>query len=199
MFPVSNKSQDVVDVLINQLKENHVEIKEETPVVSVSYDHNFKVKTQIGEFESHSLIIATGGTSVPQTGSTGDGYKFAKSLGHSITELFPTEVPITSSETFIKSNRLKGLSLKDVNLSVLKKNGKKSKSSNGYDIHILELVVLLLLDAVSLFIKSRKIKKKNIQMQLDVFPELNVDQLFQKVRKYLKQNQINILKIVCVE
>ena len=88
MFPVSNKSQDVVDVLINQLKENHVEVKEETPVVSVSYDHNFKVKTQIGEFESHSLIIATGGTSVPQTGSTGDGYKFAKSLGHSITELF---------------------------------------------------------------------------------------------------------------
>ncbi len=47
MFPVSNKSQDVVDVLINQLKENHVEVKEETPVVSVSYDHNFKVKTQI--------------------------------------------------------------------------------------------------------------------------------------------------------
>lgn len=128
MFPVSNKSQDVVDVLINQLKENHVEVKEETPVVSVSYDHNFKVKTQIGEFESHSLIIATGGTSVPQTGSTGDGYKFAKSLGHSITELFPTEVPITSSETFIKSNRLKGLSLKDVNLSVLKKNGKKRVS-----------------------------------------------------------------------
>ena len=72
---------------------------------------------------------------MPQTGSTGDGYKFVKSLGHSITELFPTEVPITSSETFIKSNRLKGLSLKDVNLSVLKKMVKKSKSSNGYDIH----------------------------------------------------------------
>ncbi len=63
--------------LLTNSKENHVEVKEETPVVSVSYDHNFKVKTQIGEFESHSLIIATGGTSVPQTGSTGDGYKFA--------------------------------------------------------------------------------------------------------------------------
>ena len=134
MFPVSNKSQDVVDVLINQLKENHVEVKEETPVVSVSYDHNFKVKTQIGEFESHSLIIATGGTSVPQTGSTGDGYKFAKSLGHSITELFPGSA-YHFIRNFIKSNRLKGLSLKDVNLSVLKKMVKKSKSSNGYDIH----------------------------------------------------------------
>lgn len=78
-----------------------------------------------GEFQSKSLIIATGGTSVPQTGSTGDGYQFAESLGHSITELFPTEVPITSRDAFIKSKRLKGLSLKDVELSVLKKNGKK--------------------------------------------------------------------------
>ena len=132
MFPVSNKSQDVVDVLINQLKENHVE--EETPVVSVSYDHNFKVKTQIGEFESHSLIIATGGTSVPQTGSTGDGYKFAKSLGHSITELFPTEV-LSLHQKLYQIKSLKRVKFKDVNLSVLKKNGKKSKSSNGYDIH----------------------------------------------------------------
>ena len=60
----------------------------------------------------------------PQTGSTGDGYRFAKNLGHTITELFPTEVPITSSESFIKNKTLKGLSLKDVELSVLKKNGK---------------------------------------------------------------------------
>lgn len=90
-----------------------------------------------GEFQSKSLIIATGGTSVPQTGSTGDGYQFAESLGHSITELFPTEVPITSRDAFIKSKRLKGLSLKDVELSVLKKNGKKNKPSNGYDIYAL--------------------------------------------------------------
>src|SRR5699024_5654254 len=75
--------------------------------------------------ESHSLVIATGGTSVPKTGSTGDGYKFAKQLGHTITELFPTEVPITSPEPFIKDRRLKGLSLKNVALSVLKKNEKK--------------------------------------------------------------------------
>ena len=54
---------------------------------------------------------------MPQTGSTGDGYRFT-SNGHTITELFPTEVPITSNESFIKEQRLKGLSLKDVCLSV---------------------------------------------------------------------------------
>ena len=66
-------------------------------------------------------MIASGGTSVPQTGSTGDGYKFAQDLGHTITELFPTEVPITSAEPFIKSNRLKGLSLKMLNCQYLRK------------------------------------------------------------------------------
>ena len=90
MFPVSNKAQDVVDTLVQQIKNNQVKLMEETPVTNVSYENDiFNVKTQNGEFQSHSLIIATGGTSVPQTGSTGDGYKFAESLGHSITELFP--------------------------------------------------------------------------------------------------------------
>ena len=83
-------------MLINQLKENHVELRKKHQLSVFPMTIILKVKTQIGEFESHSLIIATGGTSVPQTGSTGDGLQFAKSLGHSITELFPTEVPITS-------------------------------------------------------------------------------------------------------
>ena len=127
MFPVSNKAQDVVDTLVQQIKNNQVKLMEETPVTNVSYENDiFNVKTQNGEFQSHSLIIATGGTSVPQTGSTGDGYKFAESLGHSITELFPTGGSYYIERTFIKSKQLKGLSLKDVELSVLKKNGKKN-------------------------------------------------------------------------
>lgn len=127
MFPVSNKAQDVVDTLVTTIERQHVTIKEEEAVsrIEVNTDQTFTVHTQNNSYESHSLVIATGGTSVPQTGSTGDGYKFAQDLGHTITELFPTEVPITSAEPFIKSNRLKGLSLKDVELSVLKKNGKK--------------------------------------------------------------------------
>ena len=108
MFPVSNKAQDVVDTLVQQIKNNQVKLMEETPVTNVSYENDiFNVKTQNGEFQSHSLIIATGGTSVPQTGSTGDGYKFAESLGHSITELFPTEVPITSNEPLLNQSNSK--------------------------------------------------------------------------------------------
>ena len=105
MFPASNKAQDVVDTLVTTIEKQHVTVKEEEAVsrIEVKEDQTFTVHTQINSYDSHSLVIATGGTSVPQTGSTGDGYKFAQDLGHTITELFPTEVPITSAEPFIKS------------------------------------------------------------------------------------------------
>src|SRR5699024_12623483 len=55
-----------------------------------------------------------GGKSVPHTGSTGDGYPWAKAAGHTITDLYPTEVPLTSEETFIKNRSLQGISLSDI-------------------------------------------------------------------------------------
>lgn len=54
------------------------------------------------KISSNAVVIAVGGKSVPHTGSTGDGYAWAEAAGHTITELFPTEVPVTSDERFIK-------------------------------------------------------------------------------------------------
>lgn len=197
MFPVSNKAQDVVDTLVKQINKNHVKVLEETPVNSVSYDnHLFNVKTQNGDFQSNSLIIATGGTSVPQTGSTGDGYKFAESLGHTISELFPTEVPITSTESFIKSKQLKGLSLKNVELSVLKKNGKK-RISHQMDMIFTHFGISgpAALRCSQFVYKEQKYQKKlEIVMQLDVFPELNFDQLSQKVKSLINKEPDKYLK-----
>ena len=76
------------------------------------------------KIQAKSIVIAVGGKSVPHTGSTGDGYAWAKKAGHTITELFPTEVPVTSSEPFIKNKTLQGLSLRDIDLSVLNPKGK---------------------------------------------------------------------------
>src|SRR5699024_3591399 len=127
MFPVSNRAQDVVDALVKAIKDNGVEIRQETTVSSIESENQqitgvtLKNSTFI---PSKTVIIASGGCSVPHTGSTGDGYKFAEQLGHTITELCPTEVPIKSSEPFIKNKILRGLSLQDIGLSVLKKNGK---------------------------------------------------------------------------
>ena len=81
MFPVSNKAQSVVNVLLQRLDDLHVVVKTNSPVETVLYQEGNKkvVKLKNGEsFETTSLIIAVGGKSVPQTGSTGDGYKWAK-------------------------------------------------------------------------------------------------------------------------
>lgn len=197
MFPVSNKSQDIVDTLVNTIKNNNVEIKEETVVNDISKnDQSFIVKTQDGEFESKTVIIATGGTSVPQTGSTGDGYRFAKNLGHTITELFPTEVPITSSESFIKNKTLKGLSLKDVELSVLKKNGKK-RISHQMDMIFTHFGVsgpAALRCSQFVYKEQKNQKKQDIQLQLDVFPEISLQDLENKIKKILSEEPDKYIK-----
>ena len=197
MFPVSNKSQDIVDTLVNTIKNNNVEIKEETVVNDISKnDQSFIVKTQDDEFESKTVIIATGGTSVPQTGSTGDGYRFAKNLGHTITELFPTEVPITSSESFIKNKTLKGLSLKNVELSVLKKNGKK-RISHQMDMIFTHFGVsgpAALRCSQFVYKEQKNQKKQDIQLQLDVFPEISLQDLENKIKKILSEEPDKYIK-----
>lgn len=128
MFPVSDKAKTVVDALINQVRSQGVQIRVNSPVAEVLYDNGrtVGVKLKTGEvLESHAVIVAVGGKSVPQTGSTGDGYAWAEKAGHTITELFPTEVPLTSNEPFIQSKELQGLSLRNVSLSVWNPKGKK--------------------------------------------------------------------------
>lgn len=192
MFPISNKAQDVVDALVNTLNINNVDVLEETTVTAINVEQDGTYTVILDNqktFQSHTIVIATGGTSVPQTGSTGDGYKFAEALGHSITELFPTEVPITSPEPFIKSKELKGLSLKDVALSVLKKNG-KTRITHQMDMIFTHFGVsgpAALRCSQFVYKEQKNQKKQDIFMQLDVFPELNHDQVEQQIRGLLKE------------
>lgn len=204
MFPVSNKAEDVVNTLIQTLKQHDVTVIEEAAVVKTQKNEQqkFEVFTQNQKkFVGNSLIIATGGTSVPQTGSTGDGYRFAKQFGHTITDLFPTEVPITSSAPFIKKQTLKGLSLKNVALSVLKKNGKKC-ITHQMDMLFTHFGIsgpAALRCSQFVYYEQKQQHQKEIRMHLDVFPNLNEEQLKEKIRHQLKNNQIKSLKIVCTD
>ena len=126
MFPVNDSAQTVVNALLQQLDKLKIAVKKNSPVHKVFYHENNKktVELKSGEsFETKALILAAGGKSVPQTGSTGDGYVWAKKAGHTITDLFPTEVPVISKETFIKAKTLQGLSL-GMFSSVLNAKGK---------------------------------------------------------------------------
>ncbi|MGG2056096.1 NAD(P)/FAD-dependent oxidoreductase [Lysinibacillus pakistanensis] len=127
MFPVSNRAQDVVDALIRQLQRLHVEVRLNTPVSKLLMDEEKILGVRLAdglEVRSEAVIVAVGGKAVPQTGSTGDGYPWAERAGHTITTLFPTEVPVLSKEDFIQNRELQGLALREVAVSVLNKKGK---------------------------------------------------------------------------
>lgn len=126
MFPVSDSAQSVVNTLIQRLDDLGVTVKKQTPVKAIHYEkeHHTIILQNDGKITTKAVVIAVGGKSVPHTGSTGDGYAWAKKAGHTITDLYPTEVALTSKENFILEKKLQGLSLRDVAVSVLNKKGK---------------------------------------------------------------------------
>ena len=199
MFPVSNRAQDVVDALVDSIKQNGVEIRQETTVSSIESENQqiTGVTLQDGTFiPAKTVIIASGGCSVPHTGSTGDGYKFAEHLGHSITELFPTEVPIKSSEPFIKNKTLQGLSLQNVGLSVLKKNG-KPRITHQMDMLFTHFGVsgpAALRCSQFVYKEQKSQKKTDIQMSIDAFPEIKAHDLEQQILKKLKDEPNKAIK-----
>lgn len=134
MFPVSDSAQSVVNALLRRIRELGVDIRVHTPVAELLYASNrvTGLRLQDGEIlKATAVVVAVGGKSVPHTGSTGDGYPWAEAAGHRITELFPTEVPLTSDEPFIRDRTLQGLSLRGVRLTVFNPKGKKLVEHTG--------------------------------------------------------------------
>jgi predicted Rossmann fold flavoprotein len=119
VFPVSDKAADIVEAMKRFMLQNHVRIKLNAEVSAIWIEEN-KIRGVIfkdgGREESDAVVIATGGLSYPATGSTGDGYRFAKSLGHIVTELRPSLVPLFTEEKWPAD--LQGLSLKNVGVTL---------------------------------------------------------------------------------
>lgn len=124
VFPVSDKSSDVIKTLKNSLKERNVEIYYNTEVEKINVkDGVFKsldirfLNNNRKTISADAVIIATGGISYSTTGSTGDGYKFATDTGHKLKLTSPSLVPFNIKEDFVK--KLQGLSLRNVELSLM--------------------------------------------------------------------------------
>lgn len=126
VFPVSNKSIDIVNTLKRKIESLGIIIKYNSLVKYINYNKS-TVKTDTESIIYDHLIIATGGKTYPLTGSDGIGYELAKGVGHTITSLIPAEVPLVSNDKVIEEKTLQGLSFKDVRLDVLR-NGKLNKS-----------------------------------------------------------------------
>lgn len=120
VFPLSDKSSDVIKALEKHLYNNNVNVKLNSRAKSVVAEENEIKGLELEDgsiINCSSLIIATGGLSYPLTGSTGDGYELAKKLGHHITDLIPSLVPLVVKEEFIKE--IQGLSLKNVSVKAI--------------------------------------------------------------------------------
>lgn len=128
VFPVSDKSSDVIKLFANELANKGVKIRLNSEILAVECQNNcFLLNTITDIISFDRLIIATGGVSYSATGCTGDGYRFAKHLGHSTVELKPALCRILCKGT----KQLEGLSLKNVAVSLVDSNSKALASEFG--------------------------------------------------------------------
>ena len=124
VFPVSDKASDIVNALRRAVSDNGVNIAYEK-VLSVTAENGCVkgLKTDKREYSFDAVIVATGGASYPGTGSDGDGYRFAQELGIEVTDIFPSLVPLETTEDV---SELMGLSLKNVTLKIRDNNSGKT-------------------------------------------------------------------------
>ncbi len=183
MFPVSDKAKTVVDAMLQRVKQSGVTIYVNSPVSRVRYDDDRATGIELVNGMIHysrCVILAVGGKSVPQTGSTGDGYVWAEQAGHTITELYPTEVPLTSNEPVIRSKELQGLSLRNITLSVWSPTGKKIKEHEG-DLIFTHFGISgpVALRCSQYVVKARKqFHVSTITVTVDFFPTKHTDEVY---------------------
>ena len=133
MFPVTNRSETVLRALLHEMDHRGVTmwLNEEVAAVSQQDDLTWKVDLRAKTIGTTSLVIATGGCSVPQTGSTGDGYRFARQAGHTIVDPYPTSVPLVANDDWIFSRVMQGVSVRDAVLTVYDNKGKVIVKEDG--------------------------------------------------------------------
>lgn len=193
MFPVTNKAKDVVNALLTEMDRLQVVMKLETRVDRLLMDDEkiLGVRLTSGEeILAHSVILAVGGKAVPQTGSTGDGYPWAERAGHTITTLYPTEVPLLSDEQFILSKELQGFALRDVAVSVLNAKG---KTLITHQMDMLFTHFGLSGPAIlrcSQFVVKERMKNGNapVDMKIDSLPSMNEEQVYQMLNKTVRDD-----------
>ena len=187
VFPLSDHSSDVISGLTKELHRLGVDIRLHSTVKKVTTDEDGRhtVILQDGKhFTGDACIIATGGFSYQTTGSTGDGYRFAKEMGHQVTEIVPSLVPLVIKEHFVKE--LQGLSLRNVEARIY--DGKKEVYSDFGEMLFTHYGVSgpLMLSASSYI--AKKIKNKEMKLVIDLKPALSEEQLDQRVLRDFEEN-----------
>ena len=180
VFPVSDKAVDIVDALVGAVKKSGADILHAVAKKILTENGAVAgVLLENGEvISADSVILATGGMSYPLTGSTGDGYKIAQALGHTVTELKPSLVPLTVHEGFC--SRLSGLALKNVTLSVFEEGKKKPVFSELGEMLFTHFGISGPL-TLSASAHMRRMGKTTYTAYIDLKPALSLEQLDSRI------------------
>lgn len=192
IFPVSDHSSDVIAALNRQMARRNVEVRLHTRVKELLTEAEESGTKVIGvvlsdgsKLQADKVIIATGGKSYEATGSTGDGYRFAQELGHTIKEIKPALVPFTVKESWCME--MQGLALK--NVSVLLQSGKKKIYEGFGEMLFTHFGVSgpLILSASSHYVK--KYAGQEVSLSIDLKPALTREQLDKRILRDFEENK----------
>ena len=189
VFPKSDNAMEVVDKLKKAMDKSNVKVLVNKSVSKIVAKEGKIVGVIADEFyEADKVIIATGGKSYPTTGSTGDGYKLAKELGHTVTSLRPSLVPLETFEPKV----LQGLSLKNVEISII--CGQKVIYSDFGEMLFTHFGVSgpVILSASAELIKIKNIeaemKKHEVKLKIDLKPALSEEKLDERLMRDFQKN-----------
>lgn len=199
VFPASDSALDVRNTFMKLMKHYGVDVHLEEPVKKILVDDDTVtgVVTDKETYHADAVVIATGGKSYPATGSTGDGYVLASQVGHTITDIRPSLVPIVTEESWVKD--LMGLSLRNVELSVIAKNKVQATMFGEMmftHFGITGPIVLSLSHTVGKLMRKKNIG--TIGLDINLKPALSPETLDKRLQKdfdlYSKKQLINGMK-----
>lgn len=176
VFPVSDKSSDIIGTLLKELNRRKVDIQYHATVKKLLVENDTIKGVQLENGTSlyaESVVVATGGFSYPLTGSSGDGYEFAKSVGHTVTDIAPALVPMNIKEDDCK--KMQGLSLRNIGFKVLR--GKKLLYEDFGELLFTHFGISgpVVLSASSHF--PAKPSNEEVIIEIDLKPALSKEQL----------------------
>lgn len=192
-FPASDHASDIIRAFERKLKEEAVNVNLNTKVTSVKkIGDEFVVDTDKKTYKSDSVIICTGGFSYQTTGSTGDGYRFAKSFDMTVNAIRPALVPLNCKEEYLF--RMQGLSLKNVELSIYK--GTKKLYSDFGEMMFTHFGITgpLVLSASSII--SKILETDQLTGYINLKPAIPVDEMDNRLLKEFKENNNKLLSSV---
>lgn len=177
VFPENNNANAVAEILVSQLKNVDIFYQEEV----LAIHSGFRIKTKNTIFEAKKVVIACGGASFPLTGSSGDGFLLAQSLGHTVGKTYPVEIPILSHADFIQKKVLQGTSFRDVTLSIY--DDKKRLITYQHDLLFTHFgisgpLALGCSEVVSL-------TNKPLTAVIDFFPKYNHNELIEHIKNLI--------------